>query len=126
MIVAHFDGDRIGPRLELLLLEEQLEEATAYSNAVERAMVALRDSLVQHVGAGAMVYVCGGDDLIVSFPDESISMGEIEKLRQEFRSLCGQSISVGIGASARSAVHSLRRAKLLGGDRIISDVHVLR
>jgi GTP cyclohydrolase III len=124
MIVAHFDGDRIGPRLELLLLEEQLEEAAAYSTAVERAMVVLRDSLVEYTGA--TIYVCGGDDLIASLPDESISMSGIEKLRQEFRSQCGQSISVGIGPSARSAVHNLRRAKLLGGDRIISDPHLLR
>jgi GTP cyclohydrolase III len=124
MIIAHFDGDRIGPRLELLLLEEQLEKANAYSNAVEQAMLALRDSLVEHVGA--TIHVCGGDDLIVSVPDETISMGDIEKLRQEFHSVCGQSISVGIGASARLAVHNLRRAKLLGGDRVISDVHTLK
>jgi GTP cyclohydrolase III len=125
MIIAHFDGDRIGPRLELLLLEEKLEEASAYSDAVERAMIALRDSLVQQ-HAGATVYVFGGDDLVASLPDESISMDGLEELRKEFRSLCGQSISVGIGASARSAVHSLRRAKLLGGDMIISDAHGLK
>jgi GTP cyclohydrolase III len=120
MIIVHFDGDRIGPRLELLLIAERLEEAKAYSRAVTRAMLALERSLTGF--AGVTIYVCGGDDLVASFADGGISTPDIEKLRQEFHSACGQSISVGIGASAKEAVDNLRRAKLLGGDRIVSSV----
>jgi hypothetical protein len=118
MVVGHFDGDNIGPRLELFLLDDRLDEASAYSASVSQAMRSLERSLRD--GNDVEIHIFGGDDLVASWPDGSIGPEEIDKLRREFQSICGQTLSIGIGDSVKSAVSNLRRAKLLGKDRVVS------
>ena len=116
MWVAHFDGDDVGPGLELLLLDERIDEARAYSRKVLRAMENLTRSVSEWPGAD--VVVSGGDDLIVCWEKEPDARW-IELLRQSFEQDCERTLSVGVGKSTKGATESLRRAKLQGKNNLV-------
>ena len=118
-IFAYFDGDNVGNRLELLLLDGRVADACAYSESLNQA---LRDALALLQGlSNVNVLVAGGDDLLASWLSGTVSRGDLEKIRQAFFDACGQSMSVGVGRSASGAVHCLRRAKLMGKAQIICE-----
>ena len=124
MFFAYFDGDDIGPALELLLLDEHLQEAKEYSRSIITAFEATRIALVEKFNAD--IVIAGGDDLLVCFPKDAMNEADIETLRKEFFEECGRSISVGVGSSAAEAASNLRRAKLLGKDRLVTPPEVTR
>lgn len=112
----YFDGDNIGDHLELLLLDGKLEMACEFSQKVTGAMFELHKSLcsVQSV----KIHLFGGDDLIAEFSKSSFSLEKIEYFRKQFKFQSGVTISAGIGKSIEVALSNLRRAKLLGKDRL--------
>lgn len=109
------DGDKIGDRLELLLLDHLLHEAAAFSTAVSEGTKVVADALRSK---GDEVIFAGGDEVLASsavgFPDDFL-----EELRKIFRARTGCSMSMGVGISPSQALASLHRAKLLGKDRFI-------
>jgi GTP cyclohydrolase III len=122
-IFTHFDGDDIGPGLEILLLDGLLEEASRYSRQISEGM----EDLGRHVTSvpGARIIVLGGDDLVAAWPIEGIDLGVVTELQKRFESNTSRTISVGIGDSSRAALDNLHRAKLLGRNRIVSTVDAL-
>ncbi|MCP3964487.1 MAG: hypothetical protein GY719_42205 [bacterium] len=117
-LFLYFDGDGIGDCLELLLLDNKAQEARDFSAAIERAMLALRSSLLDD---GATTVFLGGDDLVVRLAIEGWQPSRVESLRKEFKSSTGCSISCGVGTSPAGALGSLRRAKLSGKDMVVSE-----
>lgn len=118
MIYAHFDGDDVGPRLELLLLDDLVEEARSYSEGVNKGLAALSEMACSITTAD--VVIAGGDDLIVSWSRDAIDLDQIELMRNAFSKVSGRTVSVGIGFSASEATSNLRRAKLMGKDKIVA------
>lgn len=116
----YLDGDDVGSRLELLLLDGKLEEATAFSKRVAEAMAKLRESLEQI--PSLRTHLFGGDDLIAEFQASSLSPGEIDRFRKDFESRCGVTISAGAGAGIEEALANLRRAKLSGKNRLVGSL----
>ena len=116
---AYFDGDNIGNHLELLLMDNRIDDASEYSESVERALSHIRDSLEGNVNV--VVIFAGGDDLVAKWPDGSVSRETIEKLRDAFQQICGRSISVGLGSSPSRAALNLRRAKLMGKSQVVGN-----
>jgi GTP cyclohydrolase III len=123
MLVGHFDGDDIGPALELMLLDNQIDLAREYSETLSRALLQIRDFLEKELGAE--VIICGGDDLIACWNDGSVTSADIKDIRAQFFDSCGRTMSVGIGSTSREATQNLRRAKLLGKDRAVSTIEGL-
>lgn len=119
MPVAYFDGDDIGPFLELLLLDNRLEDARSYSRMVSLAVSNLAEAAKKDLQAD--VVVCGGDDVIVTWPGEDLAVDWIKRACAQFFGDCQRTVSVGIGSTARAALEGLRRAKLLGKGRIVSN-----
>jgi minimal CRISPR polymerase-like protein len=119
MIVAHFDGDDIGPVLELILLDNKLDNARAYSQSIAQALEHVRDALEE---LGAEVVICGGDDLVARWETGTVTDLDIKIIRGSFYEICRRTISVGVGANSHDAAINLRRAKLLGKDRVVSTV----
>ena len=118
-MIVYFDGDDVSSALELLLLNGDAEGARTYSESLLQASSAIR----AHLSAvtGAEIILAGGDDLVVRLPGESIPVsvsGLIDRLRRDYRSTCGKTLSVGVGCDTREAVLNLRRAKLMGGNRV--------
>jgi hypothetical protein len=125
MPVAYFDGDDIGPFLELLLLDNRLEDARSYSSMVSLAVSNLAKAAEKDLQAD--VVVCGGDDVIITWPGEDLAVSWIQKACAQFFGDCQRTVSVGIGSTAPAALGSLRRAKLLGKGQIVtSGVESLR
>jgi hypothetical protein len=123
MIVAHFDGDDVGPVFELILLDNKLDRAREYSRSVAQALQYVRNFL-EELGAEIIAY--GGDDLVACWKAGSVTEVDIKLIRSSFFDICGRTISVGIGVNSHDATSNLRRAKLLGKDRVVSAIAMLR
>lgn len=124
MIVAHFDGDDIGPALELMLLDNELNRAREYSQSVTRALQHVRYFLEEELDAE--IIICGGDDLVACWEAGSVTDADIKLIRTSFFDICGRTISIGIGASSHEATNNLRRAKLLGKDRVVASIATMK
>jgi GTP cyclohydrolase III len=111
------DGDDIGNRLELMLLDGDIDSARRFSESLDRAM---RESASAAKARGADLIYAGGDGLlaIVQGASPPITLGQ--ELQATFQQVCGCTLSVGIGPDASSATMALHRAKLLGKNRIVS------
>lgn len=118
-IYIHFDGDGIGDRLELFLLDDEIDEAKKLSENVNQAMKEI-SAAIESID-GAQVLLVGGDDLIALFSDGSLDLKKIEELRERFLNKTGCTLSTGIGTSLQSALNNLRRAKLSGKNRIVGE-----
>ncbi|MER6825661.1 mCpol domain-containing protein [Streptosporangium sp. NPDC000563] len=122
VIYAYFDGDDVGPQLELRLLDNKIEEARAYSLAVSAALERVKE-LLEAAGINDII-ACGGDDLIASWLHGRISIAMINEITADFYRLSGRTMSVGIGRSTREAAQNLHRAKLMGKNQVICSSEV--
>jgi hypothetical protein len=122
-IFTHFDGDDIGPGLEILLLDELLADASLYSSRIAKGMQYLEQRIASF--PGVKIVVLGGDDLVAVWPAEKIDLALISELQKKFEEITSRTISVGIGESSKSAIENLHRAKLLGRNRVVSTVEGL-
>ena len=118
MIFAYLDGDDVGTALELMLLDGHTEEARSYSLSVSRALEAARAILERH--SGLDVIIAGGDDLVAAWRGEIIDFALIEEVRNHFVQACGKTMSAGIGFTASEATGNLRRAKLMGKNKVVA------
>src|SRR6266487_2548848 len=118
MIVGHLDGDDIGSPLELMLLDNNLDDASKYSHSVAQALRYMREFFEKR---SLEVIVCGGDDLVACWDEGSITDEDIEFIRNRYYELCGRTLSVGLGRSPSDATCNLRRAKLRGKNQVVSD-----
>ena len=116
-MIIYFDGDDVSSALELFLLNGDLAEAREYSESLSRASALIRDYLAAEPGVEIMM--AGGDDLVVYLRRESAAPELIERMRKAFREECGRSMSVGVGSDSREAAINLRRAKLMGRNRVV-------
>jgi GTP cyclohydrolase III len=114
------DGDDVGSRIELFLLDGNLDAAVAISNRIAIAMDELRTALQRIPGVEVRLF--GGDDLIATFPVNSISLAILNELRESFESGAGVTISAGIGQSIQEALNNLRRAKLSGKNQVAGNL----
>ena len=114
----HADGDGVGDKLELLLLDGDVEAAAQHSRAITEGISAAASRLQ---AAGWRLHFCGGDELLAS-TDAPVEHGVLAAARTAFRERVGCTISVGLGPSTGAAVTALHRAKLLGRDRIEQSV----
>jgi GTP cyclohydrolase III len=117
IVYIYLDGDSIGDRLELLLLDDRIEDAATFSKAVSTGIENLCENLLQIPGASLLF--CGGDDLLAKAPEGQHLRGSIEAMRLQFLEETGCTISGGIGNTPKSAAGKLRRAKLLGKNRVL-------
>lgn len=116
---AYFDGDDVGSRLELLLLDNKSEDAASYSRDVSQALGLVHKDLSSR--PDVEVLVAGGDDVLARWPAGALTLDDVEAIRALFHRACGQTLSVGIGRSLHDATINLRRAKLLGKARVVSE-----
>ena len=113
----YFDADDIGNHLELLLLDGKLEMASDFSQKLTNAMFEMQKSLC--LISGVKIHLFGGDDLIAEFTNPLNTLEQIELFREQFKIQSGVTISAGIGENIENALTNLRRAKLLGKNRLV-------
>lgn len=111
------DGDRVGERIEALLLADDLEALRLLSRQLSDAIAELAREL--EVRTGADVIVAGGDDLLALVPTHSYRRETLKELRELYRSKTGVSISFGTGYTIEAAYLNLRRAKSSSSQKIV-------
>ena len=116
MAYAFFDGDDIGPTVEILLLEGRIIEAQAFSNSIKEALQEIEVYLRSFDWLN--IIIIGGDDILLEVNTQSISQEFLEKIRQIFKDKTGNSISCGVGDNLTEAIFNLRLAKLYGKDAV--------
>jgi hypothetical protein len=119
---AFFDGDNIGDKMEIMLLENRLAEAAEFSEKLESALSLLEE--ITKSQDGVEVIILGGDDLLFKYADNYKHIHEfLERIRSEFYRITGSTMSCGVGETARESVINLYLAKLYGKNQIkLSDV----
>ena len=113
-VYAYFDGDDVGARIELRLLEDDVAGASEVSSRVSLAIHWLRNCLERDF-VGQIAFAAG--DEILAHLRKIPSRVQIEVLRAEFQARSGLSVSCGVGGTARNAASQLRLAKLRGKNR---------
>jgi len=117
-VYVHLDGDGIGDRLELLLIDGDIVGARSFSKSVSDTIAEVCASI--EAVDGAQIVLAGGDDIIASIPSKSWDLKKIEEIRMRFVNKTGCTLSCGVGTSIQTALNNLRRAKLSGKNRIVS------
>lgn len=110
------DGDGVGDRLELSLLDNEATQASQLSQVLREAVEELARTI--RSWQGAEVFFAAGDEVLARVPRDSVEERLLEDARASFKNQTGCSLSVGVGPDPRSATMALRRAKLLGKDRV--------
>lgn len=114
---AFFDGDSIGDKMEIMLLENRLTEAAEFSEKLESAMFRLGQ--ITRSQDGIEVIILGGDDLLFKYEDNSENISDfLEKIRSEFLRITGSTMSCGVGKTVRESVLNLYLAKLYGKNQV--------
>jgi len=121
-IFGRVDIDRVGDRLELYLLHENIQSARTFQNELQAAMKWLRQALTQELGCDLLYSGC--DDVLFQIDTANYNHAGVESLRQQFAGRTGCTLSYGFGHTIREAVNNLRVAKLSGRDRAIGNAPV--
>jgi hypothetical protein len=118
-VYAYFDGDNIGSKLELLLLDDNADGAANYSASIDAALTRTCQNL--QIIPSLVVILAGGDDIFVKWRHGRVAIADIERACSTYKEVCGQSLSVGIGLTASRAILNLRRAKLQGKAQLVCE-----
>lgn len=110
----YFDGDDVGAGIELRLLEGDLAGAAELSARISDAISFLSSAL--ELEMAAEVVFAAGDEVFAraSLP---VIAEDVERLREQFRTRSGLTISCGVADSPGGATRHLHLAKLRGKNR---------
>ena len=111
------DGDSIGDKVELYLLNEDIGGAVLLQSAIQSTMQVLRAQITENEEFEMLMYGC--DELLFSARTSSINTIFLDEIRKVFYYRTGCTMSGGIGTSLRQALENLRRAKLSGKNKIV-------
>jgi len=113
------DGDKVRERIESYLLNQNLEDLSAFSQSLTDAIDQLRKTA--SLTMNARVILAGGDDILLSIPRKSYNKVHIQQLQETFHNLTGVTISFGIGKTIEAAYLNLRRAKSSSNLKIVEE-----
>jgi hypothetical protein len=111
------DGDSVGDRIELFLMDGDVEAAAQLSVQLQKALEAIINTLQRDFDG--RIILAGGDDVLAAIPSERASVESCNILRGIYKAICGCTLSIGVGRYPERAVDALRRAKLLGRNQVI-------
>ena len=104
------DGDDIGKKLELLLLNNDIESVAIFSKKVTDQISVIRHFFLEN---DAEVIFSTGDG-VLAFSDRVIDVNRL------IHASIGITFSIGIGSTAANALLALKKAKGLGKARVES------
>lgn len=116
MFYAFFDGDNIGPTIEILLTENRIDEAMRLSENIKIALFEIEQILKS--SNDVKIIVLGGDDILIQFNPMQYDLEFLENIRGIFKEKTGISMSCGVGKDVPQSIWNLHMAKLYGKDII--------
>jgi len=105
-----------GDRIEILLLEERIAEASSLSCNIKKAITEIEFKL--KASPDIEIIIAGGDDLLIKYESSVYNVAFLEEIKKLFQLITGNSMSCGIGENIPQAVRNLYLAKLYGKNRI--------
>ena len=111
------DGDDIRHRIELYLLNNDLNALTCFSQNLLNALDTLKESVISTMDA-EIIYA-GGDDIFFRVLKSRYQKSVIEKMLDNFLQMTGSTFSFGVGENIEDAFLNLRRAKASGKGRLV-------
>lgn len=99
-----YDGDKIGRKLEKLLIDNDEELIELFAIDVQKALVSLENSLRQR---GCKIIFASGDSVLA----KSSSEIDFDKIQRRYGEI---TFSLGIGQSPLEAMLALKKAKSTG------------
>ncbi|AVP95678.1 hypothetical protein C7S18_00025 [Ahniella affigens] len=116
------DADQIRDGIDKRLLQGKLEELTAFSSALTKAIASLLQSFEEEMGA--TVIMAGGDDVLLRVSYERYSLDTNLSLAEEFHRSTGCTISFGVAEKLSDAYINLRKAKAEKSCVCFGGVHI--
>lgn len=113
-LFVSWDGDHAGRLIGRARLADQPEEVAKLSQAIDRGNEIWRSWALS---VGGKIISIGGDEGSAQVPVSAAA--DIQKLREQYATAVGTSVSVGVGMKLSEADKSLLAAKLQGGDRVV-------
>ncbi len=115
-IFLALDGDKVGSRLEAMIVAEDLERVASFSHCVAEAIKKMTELIEQNHG---VIIFAGGDNLMAEFDDAKNANLIIDELGRVLRNIffeaTGCTASIGIGYRPRDTFIALKLAK--GSDK---------
>lgn len=112
-VYVAFDGDHIGRMIGRMALADKPEEVRKISQSIDRGNEIWRSWAMAQ---GGSIINIGGDEGRLEV--ESDHLGELPKLRDQYKTAVGSTVSVGVGLKVSEADKALLAAKVRGGDQI--------
>lgn len=100
-----YDGDRIGSKLESLIIDNDEEKIENFANTVLDALERLESSLKK---SGCKIIFASGDSILAKSTDELVDVNSIDR---EYGNI---TFSLGIGSTPLEAMLALKKAKSTG------------
>lgn len=116
-IFVRLDADGVGDKIELALLDNDIDRARAIHNAIRRSMSALVERITAR--GDIEIIMVGCDDILMRMQAASYQRSFFEALMGVFETMSECTISIGVGGCLADALHNLDKAKLAGKNRIV-------
>lgn len=116
-IFIRLDGDNIGDKIELFLLENDWDAAQRVHNKVQEGVKDLV-KYIQNIQSANLLMV-GCDDIFFSVERHMFNKAMVKDLQQKFFLSTQFTLSIGVGDSPLDAINNLRKAKLSGKNKIV-------
>lgn len=116
-VFVRLDGDNIGDKIELALLDGEWEFAQQVHDSVQMSMKSLKSIIIGI--ESSIILMAGCDDILFSLNKSYFNEEDLSKLKATFLKDVGLTMSVGVGKSPIDAINNLRRAKISGKNRIV-------
>lgn len=111
------DGDDVGAKLELHMLRNEVHDLKAQSEKLSAGLELVVEELRKY--SRTEVIFAGGDDIMAYTQNREFATdAALRRIQEIYHKCCGQTLSIGIGRTPRSAHFALRMAKLLGKNQI--------
>lgn len=110
------DGDNIGDKIELSLLNEEYIKAQSIHNKVQSSLKLIRNKINEN--AKMEIIMFGSDDILFYVEMDFDYINFLEQIMKDFFKETNCTISIGIGNTIINSIYNLRKAKLSGKNKI--------
>jgi len=119
-VYIRIDVDNAGDEIELALMNSDYKKAQSVHYKIQENINLVLNKI--KVNDSIVILMTGCDDILFSIEKKDYELQFLEKLKKDFLSNSGFSLSIGVGNSIKECMLNLRIAKISGKDKIIESI----
>lgn len=119
-LFVRLDGDNIGDSIELALMNEDFRQAQEIHNRIQKGIQSLVKVVVTIDNVNLLLV--GSDDILFTIARANYTEVFVLNLNNKFFKETGFTLSIGVGVTLNQALDNLKRAKISGRNRIVSNI----